>query len=263
LDHPTDRVLTHATIQFSHDCPAKAAHGSLVFGQLLRASLSPGDRLSIYIQAGSRCSPIESDGGGGFEAKRKKARRRERLESVSVHGEFRQSNAWPTGCRQEARKSFTSVNLETATRVHGQSPGRMNEARKGISHRFLRTGSHPFEMRIEKPASRGAALVRCRVTSQSLPSPTCWFFACLLTCQPAVNAPGGTRRGINAVTGTVIVATASQHPAVGPTAHQGRQKASTSPSKREKDQLWSSRGRAWQSPATSTQEALKTVIAWL
>ena len=68
---------------------------------------------------------------------------------------------------------------------------------------------------------------------------------------------------MNAVTGTVTVATASQHPTVGPAEQPFRQKASTSPLKREKDQPWSTRGRAWQSPATSTQEALKTAIAWL
>jgi hypothetical protein len=42
-----------------------------------------------------------------------------------------------------------------------------------------------------------------------------------------------------------------------------RQKASTSPSKREKDRSDWTRGRAWQSLATSAQEALKTVVAWL
>lgn len=73
------------------------------------------------------------------------------------------------------------------------------------------------------------------------------------------------QRETNAVTARVTVATASQHPTAGPAEKQTscRRKASTSPSEREKDRPWSSGGRAWQSPATSAQEALKTAIAWL
>lgn len=87
-----------------------------------------------------------------------------RLESIRVHGELR-----PPGARPSGRSC------------------RANEVRKGISHRFPRTGSHPSELRIGKPAPRGPQMERGRVASQIPPRRT----VALLIHQHATSADEG------------------------------------------------------------------------
>lgn len=94
----------------------------------------------------------------------------QRLEWFSVHGEFRQSSARPAGPSPRRRGELRFGEL---AQVHLAWPvshrARMNEVRKGMSHRFPRTGSHPFDMRIRKSALRGAKMVSRRVASQTPP----------------------------------------------------------------------------------------------
>lgn len=114
---------------------------------------------------------IESDGDGGFQANRSDVRRRESANRFGFM-DRRTSPARhpPDGGALLGSGSRTHVDVRPR-----RGPGhrrtariRVNEARKGISHRFPRTGSHPFELRIGRSASRGAIMENRRVTSQTL-----------------------------------------------------------------------------------------------
>lgn len=97
------RSKIHANCQFSLYCRAMTAPGSLVYGQLLRASPSRSRR---FIPVGSQSDPIESDGHGGIQAKRQAARRQERLQKVDQRS-WRISSIQCSSGRHSASRSAT------------------------------------------------------------------------------------------------------------------------------------------------------------